>query len=147
MKKRKIINVESTSIGKYYGKNDDGIFIGQNFAAVIDGVSNRSTIEIDGKKVKMADIIIEAIKKIDGPNSPQYAKELDFKEYIMYINMYIRKYCKSKGYELKENELEATAAIYSKHHNQIWMVGDCRAVYDGNLVQNELEIDKLYIRP
>ena len=146
MKKRKIIRVEATSIGKYTGKNDDGIFIGQNFAAVIDGVSNRSTIELNGKKVKMAEIITEAIKKLDSYNSPQYAKELNFQEFIMYINMYVRKYCEYKGHELKENELEATAAIYSKYHNQIWMVGDCRAVYDGNLVQNELEIDKLYIR-
>lgn len=146
MKKRKIINKESTSIGKYYGKNDDGIFIGQNFVAVIDGVSNRSTITINDTKIKMADIIIEAMKKIDGPTSPEYAKELNFEEFITYINMYVRKYCQNKGYELKENELEATSAIYSKYHNQIWMIGDCRAVYDGNLVQNELEIDKLYIR-
>jgi len=44
---RKIINVESVSIGKKPGENNDGIYVGENFVAVIDGVSNSSNININ----------------------------------------------------------------------------------------------------
>ena len=37
---RVIKNIESTSIGKSRIKNDDGNYIGENFASVIDGVSS-----------------------------------------------------------------------------------------------------------
>ena len=53
--------------------------------------------------------------------------------------MYIKKYCEKHSISLKEHKLEATGAIYSKYHNQIWLVGDCRAVYDGHKIDNELK--------
>lgn len=143
---RRIINVESTSVGKTTGHNDDDIYIGENFAAVFDGVSNKSSIEVDGKKIKVANIITEALKKIDGKNAPEYAKTLTFDEFVRYINMYIRKYCEHIGIDIRDYQLESTGAIYSKYHNQIWIVGDCRAVYDGNMVSNDLKIDDVYVR-
>ena len=79
---RTIRNLESTSIGKTRVKNDDGIYIGENFAAVIDGVSSKSAIIIDGKKVRIADIIINAIKRIDGKSAPLYAKTLNLNEFF-----------------------------------------------------------------
>ena len=51
---RKIVNRESYSVGKHEGHNDDDIYIGKDFVAVIDGVSNKSSIVIDGKQIKMA---------------------------------------------------------------------------------------------
>ncbi len=59
-------------------------------------------------------------------------------------NLYIKKYCEHIGYDLSKNPLEATGAIYSRVHNQIWLVGDCRAIYDGKVIQNELKIDEIY---
>ena len=141
---RVIKNVESTSIGKNRTKNDDGIYIGANFAMVVDGVSSKSAIMIDGKKVRIADIIIEAIKKIDSKDAPSYAKELTLNEFLPIINMYIKKFADEHGISLEEQKLEATSAIYSKYHNQLWMIGDCRAVYDGNIIENELKADDLY---
>lgn len=144
MEERKIKNVESTSIGKTTGHNDDGIYIGENFAAVFDGVSTKSTVEANGKKVKIANIIVEALGKIDRPSAPVYAKTLTFEEFVEYINMYIRKYCENTNISLQKTPLESTGAIYSKYHNQIWIVGDCRAIYDGKIITNELEIDEVY---
>lgn len=144
MEKRKIKNVESTSIGKTTGHNDDGIYIGENFAAVIDGVSSKSTVEVNGKKVNIANIIIEALEKLDRPSAPVYAKTLSFEEFVEYINMYIRKYCQTINISLTDTPLEATAAIYSKYYNQIWIIGDCRAIYDGNVISNDLKIDEVY---
>lgn len=144
MMKRVIRNIESTSVGKTTGHNDDDIYIGENFAAVIDGVSNKSSIEINGKRVKVANIITEALRKIDRKTAPEYAKTLTVEEFLAYINMYIRKYCESLGISIEEDTMEATGAIYSKYHNQIWVVGDCGAVYDGNVISNELKIDCVY---
>ena len=143
---RIIKNIESTSVGKTRIKNDDGIYIGTNFAAVIDGVSSKSSIIVNGKKVRIADIIIDAIKKIDNDNAPKYAKEFDLDEFLKIINMYISKYCEKFGISLKDNKLEATGAIYSKYNNQIWIIGDCRAVYDGKQITNDLEADELYTK-
>lgn len=144
MKERKIRNVESTSVGKTTMHNDDGIYIGENFVAVFDGVSTKSTVEVNGEKVKIANIIVEALGKIDRPSAPAYAKTLNFEEFVEYINMYIRKYCENKNISLQKTPLESTGAIYSKYHNQIWIVGDCRAIYDGEIITNELEIDQVY---
>lgn len=141
---RVIKNIESTSIGNTRIKNDDGIFIGENFAAVFDGVSTKSAIVKDGKKIRIADIIIEAMKTIDSKNAPTFAKELTLNEFLQIINMYIKKYCHENSISLKDYKLESTGAIYSKYHNQIWLVGDCRAVYDGKTVENELKVDDLY---
>ena len=89
---RRIINKESFSEGKKEGHNDDAIYIGENFAAVIDGVSHKSSVMVDGEKVKIAGIIVSAIKKIDSEEAPGYAKTLTFKECLRFINMYIKKY-------------------------------------------------------
>ena len=144
MQNRRIKNVESTSIGKCPGKNDDDIYIGENYAVVIDGVSNKSTIERDGKNIGVANIITEAIRKLDGKHAPNYAKELEFEKFTDWVNLYIKKYCEHIGYDLSKDPLEATGAIYSRVHNQIWLVGDCRAIYDGKVIQNELKIDEIY---
>lgn len=145
MYERKIKNIESTSIGKKTDKNDDDIYIGENFVAVIDGVSYKSEINVGEKNIKIANIITEAIKKIDRPTAPDYAKTLEFEEFVKYVNMYIKKYCEHINYPIEEKPLEATGAIYSKYHNQIWIVGDCRAVYDDKTIENELKIDEVYM--
>ncbi len=141
-----IKNIESTSIGKTKGKNDDGIYIGKNYALVTDGVSSKSGVVVDGKKVRIADLIIDAVKKIDNENAPMYAKALNADEFIKLVNMYIKKYCDKNKISLEANKMEATAGIYSKELNQVWLIGDCRVVYDGIAVDNDLEADNLYTR-
>lgn len=141
---RRIVNFETVSVDKKNGQNNDGIYVGENFVAVVDGVSNNSNININGKHIEIADIITGAIRKIDRPDAPGYAKTLKFEEFVQYVNLYIKKYCEKINYPLDEKPLEATAAIYSKYYNQIWIVGDCRAICDGKTIQNELKIDEVF---
>lgn len=145
MKERKIINVESVSVGKRAEKNEDSMYIGKNFVAVIDGVAHKSEIKINGKITNISEIITEAIKKIDRLNAPVYAKTLEFEEFVKYINLYIKKYLSQNGFTELVGKLEATGVIYSRYYNQIWLVGDCKAIYDGKAVENPLEVDRLYI--
>ena len=142
---RKILNKESYSAGKHEGHNDDDIYVGKDFAAVIDGVSHKSSILVDGKQIKMAQIIIEAIRKMDRPGAPVYAKTLSFEECVKFINLYIQEYLERHGVGEAAGNLEATGAIYSRFHNQIWLVGDCKAIYDGNVAQNPLKIDEVVV--
>lgn len=142
---RRIINKESFSVGKHENKNDDAIYIGKDFVAVIDGVSNKSSVWVNGKKVKIAEIITEAIRKMDRPGAPVYAKTLSFEECVQFINLYIREYLQRYGMADQVGKMEATGVIYSRFHNQIWLVGDCRAIYDGKVIQNPLKIDEVYI--
>ena len=139
---RRIINKESTSIGKTRDKNDDSIYIGKDYAAVIDGVSHKSTIKTPNGEIKIAEIITKAIEKIDGTT---YAEILDFNEFVKYVNRYIANYLEKHNMPEKIGEMEATGVIYSKHKNQIWLVGDCRAIYDGKIVKNPLKIDDVVI--
>jgi len=143
---RRIVNFETVSVGKKNGQNNDGIYVGENFVAVVVGVSNSSNIQIGDKHIEIADIIIEAIRKIDRPDAPVYAKTLKFEEFVQYVNLYIKKYCEKINYSLDEKPLEATAAIYSKYYNQIWLVGDCRAICDKKTIQNELKIDEVFTK-
>lgn len=142
---RKIVNKESYSAGKHEGHNDDDIYVGKDFAAVIDGVSHKSSILVDGKQIKMAQIITEAIRKMDRPGAPVYAKTLTFDECVRFINLYIQGYLQRHGVGEVVGKLEATGAIYSRFHNQIWLVGDCKAIYDGKVAQNPLKIDEVVV--
>ena len=142
---RKIVHKESYSAGKHEGHNDDDIYVGKDFVAVIDGVSHKSSILVDGKQIKMAQIIIEAIKKMDRPGAPVYAKTLSFEECVKFINLYIQEYLQRHGVGEAAGSLEATGTIYSRFHNQIWLVGDCKAIYDGNAVQRPLKIDEVVV--
>lgn len=139
---RKIKLIESFSAGKKQGKNDDSIYVGEYFAAVVDGVSNKSSIKIGEKEIKIADIIAQAINTFDDQKCAEY---LTFDKMILWINEYVKRYLISIGKEDMVGKVEATAAIYSKYHNQIWIIGDCRAIYDGKAVLNPLKIDDVYV--
>lgn len=142
---RRIVNKESFSAGKKQGGNDDNIYVGKDFAAVIDGVSHKSSILVNGKTIKIAQIITEAISKMDRPGAPVYAKTLSFEECVKWINIYIKEYLERNGVGEVAGKLEATGVIYSRFHNQIWIVGDCKAIYDGNVIQNPLKIDDVVV--
>ena len=150
---KKIKPIEFLSLGKTVeangkNKNDDDVFVGDNFVAVIDGVSHKSSIKTeDGKDINIAQIIIEAIRKADEnqfkSGNCQFKPTME--EFVKYINQYIAFFLKKSGLEDQIGTTEATGVIYSRVANQIWMIGDCRAIYDGVLVENPLLIDALYI--
>ena len=145
MGERVIKHIESFSAGKKQGHNDDNFYIGKDFVAVIDGVSNRSSVEVDGKQIKIAQIITEAIRKMDRPGAPVYAKTLSFEECVKFINLYIKDYLEKYGLNDQVGKMEATGVFYSRFHNQIWLVGDCKAIYDGKVAQNPLRIDEVVV--
>lgn len=80
---------------------------------------------------------------MERPEAPTYAKKLRFEEFVKFINLYIKEYLQRYGVAEYVGNLEATGVIYSKYHNQVWLVGDCKAIYDGQIAQNPLRIDEV----
>ena len=139
--------IEQFLKGKY-GKDElceDAICVSENFIAVIDGVSSQSEFIYQNKKLGkiIADILMEAIPKLNN--------KLDCYQSIDFLNNYILDYYKKHGILKKisgdaADQPSASVIMYSKYYNQIWLIGDCMALYENTIVDNALEVDKLYTK-
>lgn len=115
-------------------KNEDALLITYNFIAVIDGVSAKNGRLFEGLTGgKMAaDKVCEAIVLFD--------ENITAKEAVDKITQKV-----SEVYE--ENEPKGAAAagaiIFSKARNEIWSVGDCQCLINGEVFTHEKEIDKI----
>lgn len=124
---------------------EDGICVTENFIAVIDGVSSQSEFRYNNKKLGkiICDILLEAIPKLD--------TKLDCYQSIDFLNNYILDFYKKHGifekiYNDAANQPSASVIMYSKKANQIWLIGDCMALYGDTIVENKLEVDELYTK-
>ena len=122
---------------------EDAICVTDDFIAVIDGVSSQSDFRFENKKLGkiISDILVEAIPKLDS--------SMDCYQVIDFLNEYIINYYKDKGFYDKiakdpADQPSASVIMYSKKYRQIWLIGDCKALYGDELLTNELELDKLY---
>ena len=57
-----------------------------------------------------------------------------------------RRYIFEKISDDPANQPSASVIIYSKKYNQIWLIGDCMALYGDNILENKLEVDELYTK-
>ena len=124
---------------------EDGICVTDDFIAVIDGVSSQSHFKYENKKLGkiICDILLEAIPKLDN--------EFDCYQSIDFLNDYVLEFYKKhdifeKISDDSANQPSASVIIYSKKHNQIWLIGDCMALYGDNILENKLEVDELYTK-
>lgn len=122
---------------------EDGICVTENFIAVIDGVSSQSEFQYQNKKLGkiICEILVEAIPKLNCT--------FDCYQAIEFLNNYILNFYKEHGIFDKiandaANQPSASVILYSKHYNQIWLIGDCMALYGETILENNLEVDKLY---
>jgi glycerophosphoryl diester phosphodiesterase len=121
---------------------EDGIFVNNHFVAVVDGATSKSGTKWNGKK--SGKIAVELILSRLGELSADSGASLAMSE----LNKAIADWCKEKGvYEqLRDNPIErcvASVVIFSRAKNQIWFVGDCQALVDGDLFTNNKLIDDI----
>ncbi len=124
---------------------EDGISVTNNFIAIIDGVSSQSQFKYNNKKLGkiICDILLEAIPNID--NKFNCYQTIDFlNEYI--IEFYKKNNILEKISDDPANQPSASVIMYSKYYNQIWLIGDCMALYGDNILENKLEVDELYTK-
>jgi len=125
--------VEKSIIGKATDQSlcEDGLFISDDFIAVVDGVTAKSPELFSGKTGGRAAMekILTTLKTTE--------KDINKDDLFKLLN-------KSVGelYKISlKGRASACAIIYSKAHNEIWCCGDCQCIINDKLFLNEKEID------
>ena len=131
--------IESCIIGKKSPEAcEDGMVVTDDFIAVIDGSTSKTPKHLnpDMKNGRYAMMLIsEYIRE-------ELKADASVDEFCQGVTAYIyNKVYEKFGVEerLKEHpeeRLTASAILYSRTRNEVWMVGDCQAIIDGKLYEN-----------
>ena len=117
---------------------EDGMVVTDDFIAVIDGSTSKTPKHLnpDMKNGRYAMMLIsEYIRE-------ELKAEASVDDFCQGVTAYIyNKVYEKLGVEerLKEHpeeRLTASAILYSRTRNEVWMVGDCQAIIDGKLYEN-----------
>ena len=131
--------IESSIIGKKSPEAcEDGMVVTDDFIAVIDGSTSKTPKHLnpDMKNGRYAMMLI----------SEYICEELkadasvdDFCQGVtayIYNKVYEKLGVEERLKEHPEERLTASAILYSRTRNEVWMVGDCQAIIDGKLYEN-----------
>ena len=136
-KKMKII--ESSIIGKKSPEAcEDGMVVTDDFIAVIDGSTSKTPKHLnpDMKNGRYAMMLIsEYIRE----ELKADASVDDFCQGVtayIYNKVYEKLGVEERLKEHPEERLTASAILYSRTRNEVWMVGDCQAIIAGKLYEN-----------
>ena len=131
--------IESSIIGKKSPEAcEDGMVVTDDFIAVIDGSTSKTPKHLnpDMKNGRYAMMLIsEYIRE-------ELKADASVDEFCQGVTAYIyNKVYEKLGVEerLKEHpeeRLTASAILYSRTRNEVWMVGDCQAIIAGKLYEN-----------
>ena len=131
--------IESSIIGKKCPEAcEDGMVVTDDFIAVIDGSTSKTPKHLnpDMKNGRYAMMLIsEYIRE-------ELKADASVDEFCQGVTAYIyNKVYEKLGVEerLKEHpeeRLTASAILYSRTRNEVWMVGDCQAIIAGKLYEN-----------
>ncbi|MEE1382896.1 MAG: hypothetical protein U0K32_03670 [Segatella copri] len=132
--------IESSIIGKKSQEAcEDGMVVTDDFIAVIDGSTSKTPKHLnpDMKNGRYAMMLIsEYIRE-------ELKADASVDEFCQGVTAYIyNKVYEKLGVEerLKEHpeeRLTASAILYSRTRNEVWMVGDCQAIIAGKLYEND----------
>ena len=131
--------IESSIIGKKSPEAcEDGMVVTDDFIAVIDGSTSKTPKHLnpDMKNGRYAMMLIsEYIRE----ELKADASADDFCQGVtayIYNKVYEKLGVEERLKEHPEERLTASAILYSRTRNEVWMVGDCQAIIDGKLYEN-----------
>ena len=131
--------IESCIIGKKSQKAcEDGMVVTDDFIAVIDGSTSKTPKHLnpDMKNGRYAMMLIsEYIREELKADASVDDFCLGVTAYI-YNKVYEKLGVEERLKEHPEERLTASAILYSRTRNEVWMVGDCQAIIDGKLYEN-----------
>lgn len=132
--------IESSIIGKKSQEAcEDGMVVTDDFIAVIDGSTSKTPKHLnpDMKNGRYAMMLIsEYIREELKAN----ASVDDFCQGVtayIYNKVYEKLGVEERLKEHPEERLTASAILYSRTRNEVWMVGDCQAIIAGKLYEND----------
>ena len=131
--------IESSIIGKKSPEAcEDGMVVTDDFIAVIDGSTSKTSKHLnpDMKNGRYAMMLIsEYIRE----ELKADASVDDFCQGVtayIYNKVYEKLGVEERLKEHPEERLTASAILYSRTRNEVWMVGDCQAIIAGKLYEN-----------
>ncbi|MDY5671389.1 MAG: hypothetical protein SPF20_07760 [Prevotella sp.] len=131
--------IESSIIGKKSQEAcEDGMVVTDDFIAVIDGSTSKTPKHLnpDMKNGRYAMMLIsEYIREELKADASVDDFCQDVTAYI-YNKVYEKLGVEERLKEHPEERLTASAILYSRTRNEVWMVGDCQAIIDGKLYEN-----------
>ena len=131
--------IESSIIGKKSQEAcEDGMVVTDDFIAVIDGSTSKTPKHLnpDMKNGRYAMMLIsEYIREELKADASVYDFCQGVTAYI-YNKVYEKLGVEERLKEHPEERLTASAILYSRTRNEVWMVGDCQAIIDGKLYEN-----------
>lgn len=141
--------IESKIEGKKSPEScEDGLVVTADFIAVIDGSTSKTPHHLspDMKNGRYAMVLIS--EYIQHELKPESTVE-DFCEGVtsyIYNKVYCQQGIEEQMQAHPEERLTASAILYSKAKNEVWMVGDCQAIIDGKLYENNKPFEDIVAR-
>ena len=141
--------IESKIEGKKSPEScEDGLVVTADFIAVIDGSTSKTPHHLspDMKNGRYAMVLIS--EYIQHELKPESTVE-DFCEGVtsyIYNKVYRQQGIEEQMQAHPEERLTASAILYSKAKNEVWMVGDCQAIIGGKLYENSKPFEEIVAR-
>ncbi len=130
--------VEQHIIGKEGPERcEDGMVLSDNFAAVVDGSTNKSHVRFH-PAMSNGQFCMTMVKAYIG----KMAAATDSALFCQGITRNIRAEYEKAGADMAllsttpTERMAASAAVYSKARQEIWLIGDCQCLVDGVLYDN-----------
>ncbi len=141
--------IESKIEGKKSPEScEDGLVVTADFIAVIDGSTSKTPHHLspDMKNGRYAMVLIS--EYIQHELKPESTVE-DFCEGVtsyIYNKVYRQQGIEEQMQAHPKERLTASAILYSKAKNEVWMVGDCQAIIGGKLYENNKPFEDIVAR-
>ena len=131
--------IESSIIGKKSQEVcEDGMVITDDFIAVIDGSTSKTPKHLnpDMKNGRYAMMLISEYIREELEADASVDEFCQGVTAYIYTKVYEKLGVEERLKEHPEERLTASAILYSRTRNEVWMVGDCQAIIDGKLYEN-----------
>ena len=131
--------IESKIVGKKSQEScEDGMVVTDDFIAVIDGSTSKTPKHLN-PEMKNGRYAMMLISEYIREELKADASVDDFCQGVtayIYNKVYEKLGVEERLKEHPEERLTASAILYSRTRNEVWMVGDCQAIIDGKLYEN-----------
>ena len=131
--------IESSIIGKKSPEAcEDGMVVTDDFIAVIDGSTSKTPKHLnpDMKNGRYAMMLISEYIREELKGDASADEFCQGVTAYIYNKVYEKLGVEERLKEHPEERLTASAILYSRTKNEVWMVGDCQAIIDGKLYEN-----------
>lgn len=131
--------IESSIIGKKSPEAcEDGMVVTDDFIAVIDGSTSKTPKHLnpDMKNGRYAMMLISEYIREELKADASVDDFCQGMTAYIYNKVYEKLGVEERLKEHPEERLTASAILYSRTRNEVWMVGDCQAIIAGKLYEN-----------